>query len=503
MNPKPRRPLWRRLLKLAGLLLLLGLVALTALVLYRARDRSPDYHLDLVIKSDPAPTNHLFRVGFGRSSINPDIHNSPTPFWIAGFGQGRAATGNYDGIWAIASVVDDGRTRVAIVAIDAIGFFHDDVVAVRRLLRSSLKINYCIIASTHNHEVPDLMGLWGPKPWKRGVDEQYLNAVKLGIVQAVQKAVRALQPATMELYEVPTPNEGLVSDTRPPKVFDPNIRMMLFRRARGGSGVLGSIVTWANHPETLWSDNTEVTADFVGHFRQALEKGVSIKGKEVMPGLGGIHLYVNGAIGGLMTPHPSLKVRDPFLEQDFEKPSHEKAKALGRQLANRVITHLGGTNATPVKPVIGLQARTIELRMDNLLFYAASALGVMDRGQSSLGHLRSEVALLRLGDASIACIPGEIYPELVNGGIENPEGADFNIKPVEVPSIRELMPGKVKFIFGLANDEVGYIIPKSEWDRKAPWLYGSAKHHYGEINSLGSETAPTIHRAFVEMTKVK
>lgn len=502
MNSKPRKRLWWRLLKVVGLILLIGLVALTSLLLYRFRDRSPDYHLDLVVRADPPPTNHMFRVGFGRSNINPDINGSPTPFWIAGFGEGRAATGNYDGIWAIASVIDDGRTRVAIVAIDAIGFFHDDVVAVRRLLRDTLKINYCIIASTHNHEVPDLMGLWGPKPWKTGVDENYMRMVKLGIVQAVQKAVKVLQPATMELHELETLPDGLVSDTRPPKVFDPNIRMMLFRRARGGNSVLGSIVTWANHPETLWSDNTEVTADFVGHFRQALEKGVSIKGREMMAGLGGTHLYLNGAIGGLMTPHPSLKVRDPFLEQDFEKPSHEKARALGRQLAKRLVTHVRGTNATPEKPVIGLQARTIELRMDNLMFYAAGGLGVMDRGHSSLGHMRSEVALLQLGGASIACIPGEIYPELVNGGIESPEGNDFGIKPLEVPPIRDLMPGKVKFIFGLANDEVGYIIPKSEWDQKAPYLYGG-KHLYGEINSLGPDTASTIHRAFVEMTKVK
>jgi hypothetical protein len=71
--------------------------------------------------------------------------------------------------------------------------------------------------------------------------------------------------------------------------------------------------------------------------------------------------------------------------------------------------------------------------------------------------MRSEVAVITVGDAAIACIPGEIYPELVNGGIEHPAGADFDIAPVEVPPIRELMPGRVKFVFGLANDEVGYI----------------------------------------------
>ena len=57
------------------------------------------------------------------------------------------------------------------------------------------------------------------------------------------------------------------------------------------------------------------------------------------------------------------------------------------------------------------------------------------------------------------------------------------------------MPGKVKFVFGLANDEIGYIIPKSEWDQQPPYLYGSAKALYGEINSVGPAAAATIHAA--------
>ena len=102
--------------------------------------------------------------------------------------------------------------------------------------------------------------------------------------------------------------------------------------------------------------------------------------------------------------------------------------------------------------------------------------------------------MLTLGDASIACIPGEIYPEIVNGGIETPPGADFPVEPIEVPPVREFMPRKHKFIFGLANDEIGYIIPRSEWDQKAPYLYNSEKGVYGEINSVGPAAAEIIHR---------
>jgi len=37
-----------------------------------------------------------------------------------------------------------------------------------------------------------------------------------------------------------------------------------------------------------------------------------------------------------------------------------------------------------------------------------------------------------------------------------------------------MMKGEYKFVFGLANDEIGYIIPKSEWDEVPPYLYN---HH--------------------------
>jgi hypothetical protein len=96
-------------------------------------------------------------------------------------------------------------------------------------------------------------------------------------------------------------------------------------------------------------------------------------------------------------------------------------------------------------------------------------------------------------------VPGELYPEIANGGVVHPPGADFNIEPIERPPLRELMPGRVKFLFGLANDEVGYIIPKSEWDDRAPWLYGAPARLYGEINSLGPETGPAIHQAFRDL----
>ena len=495
------------LLSVAALVMVAGFLWAT----YCLRDRNPGYQLQLTIdgrkaKVDPRP----LRVGFGRERINPSLSDPSRPVWLAGFSNGRAATTIHDDLWAVACVIDDGHTRLGIVALDTIGFFHDDVISVRRHLGSDLKLDYTIICSLHNHSTPDLMGIWGKSILKSGVDPQYRHLVESATVNALSQAVTAVQPARLSLHEIPVPTAGLVADTRKPEVFDPNLRLMIFTNPTNNHAI-GSVVGWANHPETPWAHNTEVTADFPGVLRQVLENGVVINGQVQMPGLGGIHLYVNGAVGGLMTTHPSTTVHDPFLNQDFSKPSHEKSRAVGHQLAQRILQHLAaheqgrGEAASSACPAatdsapITINARTVELPVDNVNFLLAPLLGVLDRGHVRWKTIRSEVAVLTIGDASIACIPGELYPEIANGGVVRAPGGDFDIDPVEVPPIRDLMPGKVKFLFGLANDEIGYIIPKSEWDQKPPYLFNSEKPVYGEINSLGPNTAPLLHQTIREL----
>ena len=104
--------------------------------------------------------------------------------------------------------------------------------------------------------------------------------------------------------------------------------------------------------------------------------------------------------------------------------------------------------------------------------------------------VKTEVGYLKLGDLEVAVIPGEIYPELVLGKVQDPAdpGADFPDAPVE-PAIYAQLKGKHRMLVGLANDELGYFIPKRQWDEKAPFCYGLKKAQYGEVNSVGPEAA--------------
>src|SRR5271165_1293241 len=97
-----------------------------------------------------------------------------------------------------------------------------------------------------------------------------------------------------------------------------------------------------------------------------------------------------------------------------------------------------------------------------------------------------------------------IYSELVLGKVQDPvdPGADFPDAPVE-PSIYGALSSPHRMLIGLANDELGYIIPKRQWDEKAPFCYSRKTAQYGEVNSLGPETAPLVCAAFRELVAGK
>jgi hypothetical protein len=508
-------------LKVFGLLVILLILLAMIWIRSNLKDRNPGYLADLKIINGESS---VLNAGFAAFPITPEVPDRWAdtngdakynlkdgdtftdgngngvfdPVWIAGFGNRRAANGIHDDLWSRAMVIDDGKTRLAVVVLDAIGFMNDDVIDVRNRIPGDAEVTITIIASTHTHEGPDLIGLWGKSPFKSGVNKDYMEYVKSQAVKSIVAAINTMRPVRLEVSEDLTGAIPLVMDTRKPEIFDSVLRLIRVID-KEDSNTLGSLIAWANHPETLWGKNLLITSDFPHYVRQGVEKGVFNGDSLVKPGIGGTALYVNGAIGGLMTTHPNLAVKDPFTGQEFSEPAFDKAEAQGKKLALLALNAM----ENPVEKIdsagISLLMRTVTLPIDNKLFKLGMLLGLFDRGTCGWMKMRSELSVFKIGPVSFVAIPGEVYPEIINGGIEAPGGGDFPVEPFEVPSVRTMMPGKYKFIIGLANDEIGYIIPHSQWDVKAPYTYGNSDSPYGEENSLGPETAPILHENIKEM----
>jgi hypothetical protein len=58
-------------------------------------------------------------------------------------------------------------------------------------------------------------------------------------------------------------------------------------------------------------------------------------------------------------------------------------------------------------------------------------------------------------------------------------------------------------LVGLGNDELGYFVPKRQWDEKPPFAYGRKTAQYGEVNSVGPDTAAVICEVFRDLVRGK
>lgn len=500
-------------LKITGISLLVVLIVLSLFGYNNLRDRNPGYSIDLTIESKEP---QIMRAGFAAVTITPeymepwnDVDSNARyepkkgdtyedlngngkfdTYWIAGFGNRVAAQGVHDDLWARTMILEDGNTRLALVAVDVIGMFHPMVVDIRKMLPEEAGITYLVITSTHTHEAPDLLGLWGESPFKSGVSKRWREYVKKRVVQSVVEAAESLRPAYFRFSQNLTEGMVALKDTREPYVYDEGLRMMQVIDAET-SQTLGTLIQWANHPETLWSRNLLISSDFPHYLREAVEKGVYHGDSLVREGVGGVAVYVNGALGGLMTTHAAMGVEDPFRDTVYVEPSFDKIRAQGDTLGLIVLRTMKEKSVEVRESGINLRARTFELPLKNNLFRLAAFIGLMDADMTGWMKKRTEAAVWNIGPASFITFPGELYPEILNGGVEALPGRDFPIEPLETPPLRDLMQGEFRFGIGLANDEIGYIIPKSQWDVKAPFVYRD-KPYYGEENSLGPETAPLL-----------
>jgi len=436
--------------------------------------------------------------GMSAVDITPKLE-AKQPIWLAGKEYNRAAQGVHDPLFARALVLRDGSRKFALVSVDSIGLPNPSVVKARKSLKD---FAYVLVASTHSHESPDVIGVWGPSPGETGVVASYVAQIEAGIVEAVRQADAAAVPVRVEYGTAE--DQSLLGDYRRPEVYDSVLRVLKFVRASDGK-TNGLLVQWNSHGVEP-KGGAHVSRDFMGVVVDALEKRHGCRA-----------VYFQGAIGGLMgTPDKTFNnAKGERISDGFELI--RMAGEAVANLADKAIKQAQAITLTPLE----VYARPILIPLGNEGFLQATAAGVLNRplfawpgtregnveqivaGKSEQPPaMQTEVAYLRLGELHVAAIPGELYPELVYGQFQEPAdpGADFVDAALETP-IAKILPSKKMLVLGLANDEVGYIVPKRQWDVKPPFAYGLKSAQYGEKNSVGPETARMLMEALADRVR--
>lgn len=399
---------------------------------------------------------------------------------LGGFDMGRKSTGVRDPIHVHALYLDDGVRPFVLVSLNTIGYLRDDVLAVRALA-SDLHRDSIWIASIHNHVTPDTMGYWGPAvggflPICPGTCPNYMETLRHKIAQAIDQAALAARPARLRAASGPVdPTLSLNIHPEIRRQKDDVVRVLTFEDEAGAPIAL--VANWGCHVEALWND-TQVSADWAGVFYERM-----------MREWGGVPLFVEGALGGLVTIDPGdekMALEDEIMDVYLKHMSMDERiaimKRVGNGLADAVFAALKDAPAAQGPAGITLQQARVEfeLHQDNWIFNYMGNRGLLKRDaywRKGETYVRTEVGGLRVRAdgrtvADLVSVPGEPAPTVVE-------------------DLDATSDAPVKITVALGNDENGYLVREADWDLP--------QYAYERTMSLGKKTATVVIDAVTQV----
>ncbi len=389
--------------------------------------------------------------GAARRIITPDWSHKPT--YLAGFQENRLATGLHDDLEARALAIRVETNLFILVVCDLIGLLHTDIQRIRTAVRAhGVDAHGLVVACTHTHSGPDTLGLWGRSRLTSGRNLAYQTWLIEQTAQAVVETVAALKPATLRVGRADMPH--WLRNARQPAVVDRELEVL---QAVDHSGeTLFTLLNMACHPEVMSGDNTLISADFAGAARQAVEAQT-----------GGIAIWAAADLGGMMTPDVGEHGR-----------SFATVAQMGRDVAAIALEALhAGESLAPKQ--LRFTRRNVRIPLDNPLFKLARFLGTLPAMPLDAGRqICTQVALLDLGRLRMITVPGELLP---TAGMR----------------LRTMLNAPYRFLIGLADDELGYIIPSDEF--VYPRNPFRPEMHYEESMSVSRYALPLLSEAWMAM----
>lgn len=302
-------------------------------------------------------------------------------------------------------------------------------------------------------------------------------------------------------------------------IFDPTLTIARFVEAQNPTVTIGTLVNWADHPEVAHFSSSvpTVTAHYPHWLRDAIENGVkttdSIYAKQDLPGLGGVTVFVQGALGGqigsLRGTHPPGPGGTPITTL-----SHAMDQAIGTNAAAKALTALATGEMVGDLP-LSLVSAKFNARMENTLLSTAYLIHLLgphpvagydpnlpiDVGNYPWMPLRS--TYVQIGPLGLVTVPGELHPELWVGGYDGSWSWGYPLYDMtkenlpkfaeapQPPYMRDLVLAhagvRYPVVAGLAEDYIGYIVPAYNYalDPSNPYIKEAAGDHYEEVYSLG------------------
>ena len=451
--------------------------------------------------SQPSPSPRPFRAGAATSNITPRLGVS-----INGYFNDRIARHIHDELHARCLVLDDGRTRLALVVCDSCMIPREVTDAAKQAIqqRAGIATDHVLISATHTHTAPTCVSLLQSE-----ADADYARFLVERIADGVQRAVNNLALAKvgwgvgqepgqvfnrrwrMQPGAIPANPFGGTNDLvkmnppvgspdllEPAGPTDPDVSILALQSPEGRPIAL--LADYSLHYVGT-SRGNDISADYYGAFCDRIQ-GL-IGADRLDPPF--VALLANGTSGDINNIN--------FRKQPTPKQPYEQinlvADAVAKE-AHRVYRSLEFRDGVR----LGVEQKEIRLgvrrpgaadvaRAEQIL---AQAGGRELRGLEEV-YARETILLkdypaevpvliqtLRIGDLGIAAIPCEVFAEI---GL----------------AIKAQSPFKPTFTIELANGYNGYL-PTPEQHRLGGYETWRARSSYLEV-----EAAPKIVAAVMEL----
>ena len=377
---------------------------------------------------------------------------------LGGYGarMSRPATGVHDAVWAKAVVLQTGSRRFAVVTADVLAFPPQFKAAVMdRLVADGWQADAVILLPSHSHTSLDMMALHPGNvfgiPQVGLFQKELLEFTADRLAQVIRDAARQPVPIRAGAGGKDLPDRN--RNRRGTGTHDPGLTVLRLDRSDGQP--LAVLVNWTAHPTFMDEQDMLFSGDWPGHLQRTLE---ALIGSPVTV------LFYNGAEGDQSPVPPG------------ERLSHyENAERYGRELAIEAwrvwqsITSRPEVSCVWTHGAIALPARVAH---PDFMKTGGAEYGLqpatMDQFLKQLVPDRTASTCLRLGDAVIVGVPGEMAAEL---------GLELKRR------VREATGARWVSIGGLADEWVSYLLPAAAYRNGG---------YEGSMSFYGEQAGPTV-----------
>ena len=460
-----------------------------------------------------AAANARWNAGYKCVSIIPD-DILDAPYFTAGY------FNNFTGKNPITAVLDDqcfravalsdgsGKGIAVFVSLDGFSMSNTDVRELRSRLAGFIADKNIIsldVTATHSHYCIDTSGLgvsllpYVGENIKAGIlgtmdelsstNEKFMEGLYTKGAQAVKDAVNTMQPG--KLYFRTADIEDMINDKQTPIVFDPNANVMRFKPDDQNANEIW-LVNAGIHPTGYPQSSTELSSEFpfaiVKYAKELAHADVA---------------FYQGAQNEIS--------KGGSIEMPEDATNFDHIQAYGKQIVERIIA--ADDNDIEVTPLLNVTHAEIFIPIENPVLMAAAKLNIINNvcvnttGKMEDALLVTEMGYVEFGSQfAIAMIPGEMTPEIAWGGAKT-EDESWTGKNWDYPSMEKLA-GRKLIVFGLTNDQIGYIMPDNDVAAtltdalggmfgKRP--FGEKNKHYSEMLTVNRTIGSNIMQYFAAM----